>query len=140
MIINFHPKEKESKKGKEVIDMLLGAKQQEVFHVTDKSYEAWKELIAGQEELVLVAPTYWWGFGYEFDKWAQEVFAYGFGYEYNEQGMPVGLLKKRPFTMHITHGTPTSMATVMLENMKKRLETGIFGFCDATVDVHFYQA
>jgi putative NADPH-quinone reductase len=81
-----------------------------------------------------------WGVGYEFDKWAQEVFAYGFGYEYNEQGMPVGLLKKRPFTMHITHGTPTSMATVMLENMKKRLETGIFGFCDATVDVHFYQA
>jgi hypothetical protein len=62
MIINFHPQELESKKGKEVIDMLVATNAQTVFHVTDKTIEEWKEIISSDEKLVLLAPTYWWGF------------------------------------------------------------------------------
>jgi NAD(P)H dehydrogenase (quinone) len=139
MIINFHPQELESKKGKEVIDTLVATNAQAVFHVTDKTIEEWKEIISSDEKLVLVAPTYWWGFSYEFDKWVQGVLSYGYAYKYNEQGMPEGLLNGRAFEFHTTQGTPEAYATVMRENMKQRLEVGIFGFCNAKVDVIFHQ-
>lgn len=138
MIINFHPKELESKKGLGVIAELQKTENHEVFHVTDKTKEEWQAIIGGTEKLVLVAPTYWWGASYEFDKWVQNVLSYGFAYKYNESGMPEGLLKGRAFEMHMTHGTPVAYATVMRENVAKRLETGIFGFCDSKVEVSFY--
>jgi putative NADPH-quinone reductase len=138
MIINFHPKELESKKGKEVISSLEGDGTHEVVHSSDKTRDEWKAIVAGDEKLILVTPTYWWGGSYEFDKWIQNVFSYGFAYQYNESGMPEGLLKGRAFEMHMTHGTPAEYATVMRENIKKRLETGIFGFCNSKVDITFY--
>ncbi len=140
MIINFHPKELESKKGKEVIASLNQGGAHQVFHSTDKSAEEWKDVIKGDEKLVLVAPTYWWGLSYEFDKWAQNVLSYGFAYEYNAEGFPVGLLNGREFEVHTTQGTPEVYASELRENMKKRLEKGIFGFCGGKVTVHFYVA
>lgn len=137
MIINFHPKEIESKKGKEVIEALIKDTPQVVFHVTDKTTEEWKTIIASNEALVLVAPTYWWGASYEFDRWAQEVLKYGFAYKYDE-GMPVGLLNGRVFEMHMTHGTQYAHASAMQENIKLRMEKGIFGFCGAVVTMKFY--
>ncbi len=138
MIINFHPKELPSKKGLEVIAKLNESGAHTVVHATDKTTEEWQNLFLSDEKLILVAPTYWWGLSYEFDKWAQSVLKYGFAYKYNEAGMPEGLLKGRQFEMHITQGTPKAYATVMRENMKQRLDVGIFGFCDAKVDVTFY--
>jgi NAD(P)H dehydrogenase (quinone) len=138
MIINFHPQEIESKKGLEVIAKLNGDASHAVFHVTDKTIEEWKAIISSDEKLVLVAPTYWWGAGYEFDKWIQVVLSYGYAYKYNEQGMPEGLLNGRAFEFHTTQGTPEAYATSMRENIKQRLEVGIFGFCNAKVDVKFY--
>jgi putative NADPH-quinone reductase len=140
MIINFHPKELESKKGKEVISALEQAGGHTVFHVTDKTTDEWKEIVAGNEVVIMVAPTYWWGLSYEFDRFVQNVFTSGFAYKYNEQGMPEGLLKGRAFELHTTQGTPEVYATAMRENMKKRLETGIFGFCDSKVTVTFHTA
>ena len=138
MIINFHPKEIESKKGKEVIAEINKNNEHKVFHVTDKTIEEWKEIIATDEKLILVAPTYWWGGSYEFDRWIQGVLKYGFAYKYNNAGMPEGLLNGRAFEMHMTHGTPEVYAEVMRENITKRMETGIFGFCGAKVTVKFY--
>lgn len=138
MIINFHPKEIPSVKGLEVINTLNADKSHEVFHSTDKTIEEWKAIIQGDEKLILVAPTFWWGLSYEFDKWAQEVLSYGFAYQYTDEGMPEGLLNGRSFEFHTTQGTPEAYATVMRANMKQRLETGIFGFCGAKVDVYFY--
>jgi putative NADPH-quinone reductase len=83
-----------------------------------------------------VSPAF---FSYEFDKWVQGVLSYGYAYKYNEQGMPEGLLNGRAFEFHTTQGTPEAYATVMRENMKQRLEVGIFGFCNAKVDVIFHQ-
>jgi putative NADPH-quinone reductase len=139
MIINFHPKEIESVKGKEVIEGLVAANAQSVFHVTDKTAEEWKEIIKTDEKLILVAPTYWWGLSYEFDRWAQNVLSYGFAYQYTAEGMPQGLLNGRAFELHTTQGTPAAYATELRENMKKRITQGIFGFCGATVDVIFHE-
>lgn len=140
MIINFHPKEKESKKGVEVIAELNKGDVQEVFHVTDKTTEEWQAVINSDEKIILVAPTYWWGLSYEFDRWAQNVLRYGYAYKYTAEGMPEGLLKGRAFELHTTQGTPEIYATKMRVNMKERLEVGIFGFCDAKVDVTFHVA
>lgn len=138
MIINFHPKEIESKHGKALIETLNKDSVHQVVHVTDKTTEEWKEIIKTDEKLILVTPTYWWGFSYEFDKWAQNVLSYGFAYQYNTDGMPEGLLNKRPFELHTTQGTPEVYADKLRANMKERLEVGIFGFCNAVVDVFFY--
>ncbi len=54
MIVNFHPKEIESKKGKEVIESLSEGHQ--VFHVTDKSIEEWKAIVSSEEPLIFVTP------------------------------------------------------------------------------------
>lgn len=137
MIINFHPKELESKKGVEVITKLNEGGTHTVFHATEKTKEEWQEIISSDEKLILVTPTYWWGPSYEFDKWAMSVLSYGFAYMY-DNGMPVGLLKGREFEMYITHGTPEAHATIMRENMKARLEKGIFGFCDSKVNIIFH--
>lgn len=137
MIINFHPKELPSKKGVEVIATLNADNSHTVVHVPEKTVEEWKEIIKSDEKLVLVAPTYWWGFGYEFDRWLQDVFTYGFAYEYKD-GLPVGLLAGRAFEFHTTHGTPAAYAETLRANMKQRLEVGVFGFCDAKVAVTFY--
>lgn len=138
MIINFHPKEIESKKGLEVIARVSENGMVPVFHVSDKTIEEWKSVVMSDEKIVLVAPTYWWGASYEFDKWIQSLLSYGFAYQYNDAGMPEGLLKGRAFEMHMTHGTPEAYATKMRENIKERFEVGIFGFCDAKVAVTFY--
>ncbi len=138
MIVNFHPKEIASKKGLEIIEKLNADKAHAVVHVSDKTAEEWRTIIASDEKLVFVTPVYWWGAGYEFDKWAQSVLTYGFAYKYNESGMPEGLLNGREFTMHMTHGTPMGYALAMQENIKTRLTTGIFGFCKANVTVSFY--
>jgi putative NADPH-quinone reductase len=119
--------------------MLNADNQHAVFHVTDKTIEEWKTIIISDEKLILVAPTYWWGLSYEFDKWIQGVLKYGFAYVYNDQGMPEGLLKGRAFELHTTQGTPAAHAVIMRENMVKRLETGIFGFCDAKVTITFHE-
>lgn len=140
MIINFHPKELESKKGVEVIAEISKNTTHEIFHVTDKTIEQWKDIIMSDEKLILVTPTYWWGLSYEFDKWIQGVLGYGFAFEYTPEGMPKGLLKGRAFELHTTQGTPEAYAEVMRANMKQRLEVGIFGFCDAKVDVTFHVA
>lgn len=140
MIINFHPKELESKKSLEIIGKLNHDLSQTVVHITEKTAEEWKAVILSDEKMVLVAPTYWWGASYEFDKWVQDVFTYGFAYKYNESGMPEGLLKGREFELHMGHGTPKAYAEVMRENIKVRMEKGIFGFCDAKVSVTFYDS
>ena len=138
MIINFHPKEIESKKGLEIIERLNADKSHTVVHSTDKTVEEWQALIKSDEKLILIAPTYWWGLGYEFDKWIQDVFAYGFAYKYTEAGMPEGLLDGRAFEVHTTQGTPEAYASTLRENMKQRIETGVFGFCNAKATVTFY--
>lgn len=140
MIINFHPKERESKKGVEVIASINADGAHQVFHVTDKTTEEWKEVINSDEKIILIAPTYWWGFSYEFDRWAQNVLSYGYAYQYTAEGMPEGLLKGRAFELHTTQGTPEVYATKLRANMKERLEVGIFGFCDAKVDITFHTA
>ena len=138
MIINFHPKEKESKKGVEIIGRLNADNSHTVFHVTDKNHDEWKSVIDSGEKIILVAPVYWWGGSYEFDRWAQNVLHYGYAYQYNAEGMPEGLLKGREFELHMTHGTPTAYAAKMLANIKERMEVGIFGFCDSKVAITFY--
>lgn len=140
MIVNFHPKEIESKKGLEVIASLNKEGVHSVVHVTDKTPEEWKALIKSDEKLIFVTPTYWWGLSYEFDRFAQNVLSYGFAYQYTKEGMPEGLLNGRQFEVHTTQGTPEAYATVLRANMKQRLEVGIFGFCGAKVDVFFYEA
>lgn len=138
MIINFHPKELVSKKGLEVITNLNSEGAHEIFYSTDKTTEEWQTIIKSKEKLILVAPLYWWGASYEFDKWIQDILKYGFAYKYTESGMPEGLLAGRAFEMHMTHGTPTAYATKMLENVRERMTTGIFGFCGGKAEVTFY--
>jgi putative NADPH-quinone reductase len=137
MIINFHPKEKPSKKGLEVIKTLKA--DSEIFHSTDKSTPEWQEIIKSNEKLVLVAPTYWWGPSYEFDKWLQEVFAYNFAYSF-DTGSKVGLLDGREFEFHLTHGTPDEFAQTMKDNIIQRLKLGIFEYSNAKVEVNFHFA
>ena len=138
MIINFHPREIPSVKGLEVIAALNADKSHEVVHVTDKTADEWKAIIKGEEKLILVAPTFWWGLSYEFDKWAQNVLSYGFAYQYNASDMPEGLLNGRLFELHTTQGTPEGYAAALRANMEQRLKVGVFEFCGARVDVHFY--
>jgi putative NADPH-quinone reductase len=138
MIINFHPKERESKKGIEIIERLNSDKNHEVIHVADKSIDEWKNIIDGSEKLIFVAPVYWWGASYEFDKWAQDVLTYGYAYRYSEEGKPEGLLNGREFEMHLTHGTPNEYSKEMEDNIRVRMDKGIFGFCGAKVVVKFY--
>ena len=138
MIVNFHPKEIPSKKGLEIISRLNKNNEHGVFHSSDKTPDQWQNIISGNEKLLFVGPVYWWGLSYEFDKWLQTVFAYGFAYKYNDTGLPEGLLNGRSFKMHLTHGMPKAFAAQMEENIKTRLETGIFGFCKAKVEVKFY--
>lgn len=140
MIINFHPQELPSKKGLEIINALNVDGSHTVVHVNDKTVDEWKAIIKSDEKLLLVAPTYWWGLSYEFDKWAQNVLSYGFAYQYNASGTSEGLLNGRAFELYTTQGTPEAYATVLRANMKQRLEIGIFGFCGAKVDVSFYDA
>jgi hypothetical protein len=54
--------------------------------------------------------------------------------------MPEGLLNGRAFELHTTQGTPLAYATKLRTNMKERLEVGVFGFCNAKVDVVFHEA
>ena len=138
MIINFHPTEIESKKGIEVLAKINSSAAHAVVHATEKTPEEWRNIIKSDEQLILLAPVYWWSAGYVFDKWAQEVLSYGFAYTYDTNGTPEGLLSGRAFEMHMTHGTPAAYASAMRENIQKRMEQGIFGFCKATVKLSFY--
>ncbi|MEI6533189.1 MAG: NAD(P)H-dependent oxidoreductase [Candidatus Roizmanbacteria bacterium] len=138
MIINFHPKELPSKKGLAIIAELNKANNHKIYHSTDKSADEWKAIILGDEQIILIAPVFWWAAGYEFDKWIQNVLTYGFAYRYSEAGTPEGMLKGRAFEFHLTHGTPEAQAGALRDNMRARIEKGIFGFCDAKVSVTFY--
>lgn len=138
MIVNFHPQEIPSVKGVEIIARLNASNDHSEVHAIDKTAEEWQAIIAGTEKLVLVAPIYWGAAGYEFDKWVQNVFTPGFAFQYSAEGFPEGLLEGRAFELHLTHGTPTAYAGRMLENIKSRFVDGIFAFCNATVDIHFY--
>lgn len=140
MIVNFHPKEIESKKGLEVITSLVANNSTEkVFHVTEKTYGEWKEIVKSDEKIIIVAPIYWWNLGYEFDKWLQNVFTYNFAYTF-DNGQREGLLNGRPFELHLTHATPDEYAQFMKDNMVARLKTGIFEYCGATVEVSFHHS
>ena len=138
MIILFHPTEIESKKGLEILARLNQKGAHEVVYAADKSPEVWRTIVKSDEQLILLAPVYWWGAGYVFDKWAQEVLSYGFAYTFDTNGTPEGLLTGRAFEMHMTHGTPAAYASAMRENIQMRMEQGIFGFCKATVKLSFY--
>ncbi len=138
MIIQFHPKEIPSVKGLEIIKKLSQSNKHSVVQAQDKTASEWREIIRSDEELLLLAPVYWWGGSYEFDKWIQDVFSADFAFKYGENGMPVGLLNGRQFELHMTMGTPTAYATTMMANIKTRMETGIFGFCGGKVKVFFY--
>ncbi len=138
MIVNFHPKEIPSKKGAEIISKLNAKGEHSVIHALDKTPAEWQAIVSSSEKLVFVAPVYWWAAGHEFDKWVQDVFAYGYAFKYNEAGVPEGILAGRAFEMHLTHGTPMGYAGAMQENMKTRIAQGVFGFCNATVDIQFY--
>lgn len=138
MIVNFHPTEIPSKKVLEVIGKLNSNNEHTVFHVNDKTAEEWQTIISSDEKLVFVAPVFWWGLGYEFDKWIQYTFAYGFAYKYTDAGMPEGLLHDRAFEVHLTHGTPMAFAGTLQENLKTRLVNGVFGFCNSKLDLHLH--
>ncbi len=68
MIINFHPREIESKKGAEILARLNQKGNHSIVYATDKSPEEWRALVKSDEKLILLAPVYWWGAGYVFDK------------------------------------------------------------------------
>lgn len=138
MIINFHPKEITSKKGLEIIERLNIGNEHVIVPVSDKNVDEWRALIDGNQKLILVAPVYWWGAGYEFDKWVQDIFSHGYAFVYDENGVPKGLLNGRKFELHMTHGTPKEYSKIMQENIKQRMDVGIFGFCGAKVDMKFY--
>ncbi len=137
MIIDIHSKEIESKSSVKIIKELSDKTNEAVLHITDKDTAAWQEIIKSDEPIRFVGPVYWWGMGYEFDKWIQNILSYGFAYEYKE-GVPTGLLQSRKFEIHLIHGTPAEFATEMRSNISERLTKGVFGFCDATVEVKFY--
>jgi|GEM_PF-1599684 len=138
MIIHFHPLEIPSVKGLEIIRKLTESEKHSVVRVQDKTASEWREIIASDEKLILLAPVYWWGGSYEFDKWIQDVFTPGFAFKYGDNGMPEGLLNGRVFELHMTMGTPIAYATTMIENIKERMGRGIFGFCKAEVKLFFY--
>jgi putative NADPH-quinone reductase len=139
MIINLHPTEIPSNIGKKIIAELLEKNpNQEVVNSYDKTPEQWIEIVKTDEPLILVTPVYWWGLGYEMDKWLQGVLARGFAFDYSENG-PVGLLNGREFEVHLTHGTPMPMAQDLRKNIQERLEIGVFGFCNAKVKVNFIE-
>ena len=137
MIINFHPKEIESHAGKKLIEKLLAANADEVVHITDKTAEEWQGIIKSSEPMIFTGPMYWWGLGHDFDKWAQDVLKYNFAFSF-DTGSKVGLLDGRPFSIHLTHGTPTEYAAAMHSNVTDRLKSGIFEYCGGQVEVSFY--
>ncbi|QQR93463.1 NAD(P)H-dependent oxidoreductase [bacterium] len=137
MIINFHPKEIESKLGVQVISELNKDNKHQVFHSTDKSKQEWQDIIRSEEELHLVAPVYWWGFSYNFDKWVQDVIAYGFAFLFDETGKK-GLMNGRKFNVHLTHGHTPDGDPTMKENLEERLRTGIFNYVGAEVEIIWY--
>lgn len=138
MIINFHPKEIPSKTGASLINQLATESSDTVAHVADKTVEEWQAIIKSEEKMTFVGPMYWWGLGYEMDKWIQGVFGYNFAFSF-DTGTPQGLLAGRQFYMHITHGTPTEQAKPQIDNITERLTKGIFGYCDSKIDITFHQ-
>lgn len=141
MIVNIHSKEIESKNTLEIINNLVAEKgltPEDVVHISDKTPDEWKEIIKSNTPITFVGPVYWWGLGYEFDKWAQNVLSYGFAFEYRD-GSPTGLLNERQFEMHLVHGTPVAFADVMKNNISERVTRGIFGYCNAKCEVKFYE-
>ena len=139
MIINFHPSEIPSKTGSSVIaDLQAQDPTLEVFRPADKTSEQWQDVIKSDEQIVMVAPIYWWGAGYEFDKWLQGVFGYNFAFSF-DTGEKQGLLGGREFTIYLTHKTPDMYAQSMFDNLTDRLEQGIFGYCDAKININFVE-
>lgn len=139
MIINFHPTEIPSKVGASIIDKLLSQHPDtEVFVPSDKTVEQWQQVIKSTEPIIMVAPIYWWGAGYEFDKWLQGIFGYNFAFSF-DTGTKVGLLDGREFTIYLTHKTPNQYADTMLKNITDRLEQGIFGYCNAKININFVE-
>ena len=137
MIINFHPKEIPSSACLKLIEKLNEVAVHTVSHSTDKTAEEWKAIIKSDEKIIMVAPTYWWGMSYEFDKWLQDVFTYNFAFSF-DTGSNVGLLDGREFEIHMTHATPTEYADIMHGNIKDRLKKGVFEYCNAKIDINFH--
>ncbi len=137
MIINFHPKEIQSKAVAKLIERLLAANPTEVLHAADKTKEEWQAIIKSPESMVFVGPVYWWGMGHDMDKWMQDVLTYNFAFSF-DTGEKVGLLDGRAFEIHLTHGTPTQWADTMKKNIEERLKTGIFGYCNSQIEISFY--
>ena len=137
MIINTHPREREANHTLKVIAALVEKHQEPVVHISDKTVSEWQQIITSDEPMRFVGPVYWWGMGHEFEKWMQEVLSYGFAYQY-ENNVPTGLLNDRAFEVYLTHGTPAEHAEDMRANISQRLHDGIFGKCNATVQVEFY--
>ena len=137
MIINFHPSEIPSQSCIKIIAELVEQNPSEtVIMPNDKTSQEWQNIIKSDESITMIAPTYWWGIGYEFDKWLQSVFAYNFAFSY-DTGAKVGLLDGREFNITLTHGTPEIYAGEMKQNITDRLQKGIFGYCDAKINVNF---
>lgn len=137
MIINIHPREREANHTLKVINTLVEKYQEPVVHISDKTVSEWQEIIKSDQPMRFVGPVYWWGMGHEFEKWMQEVLSYGFAYQYVDN-VPTGLLNDRAFEVYLTHGTPTEHAEDMRANISQRLHDGIFGKCNATVQVEFF--
>lgn len=137
MIINTHPRERESKHSIKIIATLQEKYQEPVVHISDKTTLEWQDIIKSDEPMRFVGPVYWWGMGHEFEKWMQEALSYGFAYQY-ENNVPVGLLHGRSFEMHLVHGTPAAFAEKMRTNIKDRITIGVYGLCGADSTVVFY--
>ncbi len=137
MILHIHPKEIESHLGKSIVEKLKNETGQEVVRPEDKTPEAWRAIIDRGEVITIVAPVYWWGLSYEFDKWFQDVFSFGWAFDYTKQ--PTGLLQGKRVIVHLTHGTPTEYAGTMFTNIKERLDKGVFGYCGMEMELHFHE-
>jgi putative NADPH-quinone reductase len=139
MIINFHPVEIPSKTGAAIIaDLQSKDPNIEAFVPSSKTVEQWQNIIKSSEPIIMVAPIYWWGAGYEFDKWLQGVFDYNFAFSF-DSGTKEGLLEGREFIIYMTHKTPDMYAQSMLKNITDRLEQGIFGYCNAKININFVE-
>jgi putative NADPH-quinone reductase len=140
MLINFQPAEIVSKTANHVINELQTTNHDlRILSPKDKNSKEWQNIITSSEELILLMPVYWWGFGYEFDHWVQDTFTYNFAYNF-DNGHQQGLLKGRKFTVYLTHGTPDSNFEIMKDIITKRLTIGIFGYCGCDVSINFVQS
>jgi putative NADPH-quinone reductase len=141
MLINFQPIEIISKTSDYTItELKVKNPDLQIFEPNQKTAKEWQDLIQNSHEpIILVTPTYWWGMGYEFDHWIQDVLIFNFAYNFVD-GKQQGLLNQREFIIYMTHGKSGAKTEVMKKNITQRLEQGIFGYCNATVRIHWVES